>query len=160
MSQDHLELDGIDRAILQALQDDARNNSTTDIGETVGVSHSTVSSRIRRLEDEGVIAGYTVDIDFERVGVNPVQLLVCRAPADERESCAREAIELDNVTDVRTVLSGERNLHVTAVAREISELADVVERLEELGVSVVDSGLVKSTYYQPFSHFGEDALDE
>ncbi|WP_254864257.1 Lrp/AsnC family transcriptional regulator [Halovivax gelatinilyticus] len=159
MSQDTLELDSVDRAILQLLQDDARNNTTTDIGDAVGVSHSTVSSRINDLEADGVITGYTVEIDFERIGVNPVLLLVCTAPARNRESVAAEAIEQDNVTDVRTVLSGERNLYVTVVAREVDELVDVVGRLEELEIDVVDSGLVKDTHQKPFTHFGEPAVD-
>ena len=42
-------IDDVDRAILYALQDDARNASSGDIAERTGTSDSTVRKRIQRL---------------------------------------------------------------------------------------------------------------
>ncbi|ELY67928.1 Lrp/AsnC family transcriptional regulator [Natrinema versiforme] len=51
-----MELDGTDHAILYLLQAESRADFTHDeIAEWVDVSSSTVSNRIRRLEDEGVL---------------------------------------------------------------------------------------------------------
>ncbi|WP_459191893.1 AsnC family transcriptional regulator [Halosimplex sp. J119] len=57
-----VELDDTDVRILGHLLDDARR-SYTDIGEAVGLSGPTVSNRVSRLEDLGVIRGFTVDVD-------------------------------------------------------------------------------------------------
>lgn len=52
-------LDELDRAILACLQADARQSYRV-IAPQVGTSVPTVSARIRRMEELGVIAGYTV----------------------------------------------------------------------------------------------------
>ena len=159
MSQEELELDETDRGILQILQHDARRFTTQEIGDRVGVSGSTVSNRVADLEEAGVIRGYTVLLDFDQAGVNPTQLLVCTASAPEREALAEEAAEMSNVVDVRTVLSGKRNVHVTVVGRDVSELAEATEQLEAIGLTIVDSGIVNAEYHNPFDGFGTDAVE-
>ena len=55
------EIDDVDKAILHALQEDARNMSSGDIAERTGTSDSTVRKRIQRLESDGVGKGYSAD---------------------------------------------------------------------------------------------------
>ena len=64
-----LMLDDTDRRILSVLQRDARA-SMRRISEEAGVSLGTVSNRVRRLEESGVIRGYTVMLDPEKAGWN------------------------------------------------------------------------------------------
>ena len=52
-------VDSLDRAILSVLRDSARA-PYVDIAKSVGVTERTVRTRMRRLEEEGVIRGYTV----------------------------------------------------------------------------------------------------
>ena len=52
-------VDSLDRAILSVLRESARA-PYVDIAKSVGVTERTVRTRMRRLEDEGVIRGYTV----------------------------------------------------------------------------------------------------
>ena len=56
-----------DQRLLSLLRDDARA-STAELGRRLGVSRTTVQSRIERLEARGVIAGYGVRLspDYER----------------------------------------------------------------------------------------------
>ena len=60
-------MDSIDRAILRELQSAGRipNN---DLAERVGLSPSPCLRRVRRLEADGVIAGYSAVLDREAVG--------------------------------------------------------------------------------------------
>ena len=60
-------LDEIDRRILRRLQADGRA-SVQDISEGVGLSATATARRIRRLEDEGVIAGYRAILDEAALG--------------------------------------------------------------------------------------------
>lgn len=60
-------IDDTDRRILAVLQEDART-SLRGIAEQVGVALGTVSNRVKRMEEMGVIQGYTVVLDAERIG--------------------------------------------------------------------------------------------
>ena len=63
-----LELDAIDRRLLQALQAEARL-SNVDLAERVGLSASPCLRRVRILEREGVIQGYRATLDRRRIGL-------------------------------------------------------------------------------------------
>ncbi|MGZ4850097.1 MAG: Lrp/AsnC family transcriptional regulator, partial [Candidatus Bathyarchaeia archaeon] len=54
-----MELNETDLKILKGLLEDARFSSR-QIAKTVGVSVGTVLSRIKKMEDEGLIKGYSV----------------------------------------------------------------------------------------------------
>ena len=78
------EIDDVDRAILYALQEDARNMSSGDIAERTGTSDSTVRKRIQRLEADGIIKGYSASVDYQRSGYPLRMLLYCTASIPER----------------------------------------------------------------------------
>ncbi len=61
-------LDAIDQRIIEALQQDARL-SFEQLAERVGLSSSAVLRRVRRLEADGVITGYSAQVAPERVGL-------------------------------------------------------------------------------------------
>jgi DNA-binding Lrp family transcriptional regulator len=62
-----MELNETDVKILKCLLDDARFSSR-QIAKNVGVSVGTVLSRIKKMEDEGLIKGYAVILDHEKLG--------------------------------------------------------------------------------------------
>jgi len=62
-----VELDARDRAILDALQEDARL-SFAALARRVGLSPPAVAERVRRLEAEGVIRGYGLRRIIEDLG--------------------------------------------------------------------------------------------
>ena len=62
-----MELDDTDRKLIKALQEDGRY-SMRALSDMVGVALGTVSNRLTKLEDSGVITGYTVEIDADKVG--------------------------------------------------------------------------------------------
>jgi DNA-binding Lrp family transcriptional regulator len=62
-----LELNETDKKILKNLLDDARFSSR-QIAKNVGVSVGTVLSRIKKMEDDGLIKGYSVILDHEKLG--------------------------------------------------------------------------------------------
>jgi Lrp/AsnC family leucine-responsive transcriptional regulator len=63
-----IELDSMDRRILDALQKQGRI-SFDDLGALVGLSPSAALRRVRRMEETGVIAGYAAMIRARRVGL-------------------------------------------------------------------------------------------
>jgi DNA-binding Lrp family transcriptional regulator len=62
-----LEIDELDRRILSVLSDDSRV-SCRKIAQRCKVSVGTILARIKRLEQAGVIRGYTTLVDHEKLG--------------------------------------------------------------------------------------------
>lgn len=146
-------LDDIDRGILHLLQEDARNNSATHIGEQVGVTSTTVANRITDLEAEGIIHGYYPDIDYEQAGMSLRMLFVCTADPNRREELAEQALNIRGVISVRQLLAGQRNLHIDVVANTTEDLERLTNTLHELGLEIVSSELSKEMTIQPWNHF-------
>src|SRR3954462_6106132 len=69
-----LRLDDVDRAILEALSENARipNNK---LAERVGVAPSTALQRVRALREAGVLRGFHAEIDLAALG-RPLQAMV------------------------------------------------------------------------------------
>ncbi len=60
-------MDDIDKKIIKVLEDDART-SLRKISELVDVSLGTVSNRVKRMEKNGIIRGYSVILDPDKIG--------------------------------------------------------------------------------------------
>ncbi|WP_435349229.1 winged helix-turn-helix transcriptional regulator [Haloarchaeobius sp. HRN-SO-5] len=148
-------LDDIDRRILYALMQDARNTAAS-IAEEVNVSGATVRNRIQKLEANGIIRGYPVHLDFERAGGNLTNLYLCNVPVPEREALAHKARTIPGVINVRTLMTGRRNLHVLAVGETTSELQRVARNLSQLGIEIEDEDLVEDEFFSPYAPFNPD----
>ncbi|WP_049972047.1 Lrp/AsnC family transcriptional regulator [Haladaptatus cibarius] len=158
MSKDSL--DDVDRGILHLLQKDARNTTTTEIGEAVGVSASTVGNRLQRLEDEDIIKGYHPQIDYHNAEFPLRVLFICTAAIPRREELSERALSVDGVVNVKEIMAGVENVHVEAVAPTREEVTAVGKTLDEIGLDVVNEVLVKDERVQPFDHFGQDEVSE
>ncbi|UPW00494.1 Lrp/AsnC family transcriptional regulator [Halorussus gelatinilyticus] len=144
------ELDDIDREILYALQEEARNLSSSEIADRTEASSSTVRKRIQRLESEGVIKGYSADVDYQKSGYPLRMLLFCTAPIPERGELIDDILEIPGVVSVQELVTGEKNLLVTAVGETDDDITPVAQELLEMGLTVADEVLVRSHETTPF----------
>ncbi|ELZ33004.1 Lrp/AsnC family transcriptional regulator [Halorubrum distributum] len=154
-------IDDVDRAILYALQEDARNTSSGDVAERTGTSDSTVRKRIQRLESEGVIKGYSASVDYQRSGYPLRMLLYCTASIPERGELIPDILDIDGVVSVQELVTGEQNLLVTVVGESDDDITPVAQALLDMGVTVADEVLVRTHETTPFGEFdvernGED----
>nr|MBQ4320313.1 Lrp/AsnC family transcriptional regulator [Clostridia bacterium] len=60
-------MDTLDYKILECLKHNARQKASA-IGEKINLSVSAVIERIRKLENAGIISGYTVEVDMKKLG--------------------------------------------------------------------------------------------
>lgn len=67
-----LRLDDINLKILDELSMDSRI-SMTDLADKVHVSRPTVQRRITQMEEYGIIKGFTVEIDWDRIELDPAR---------------------------------------------------------------------------------------
>ncbi|GAB3687551.1 hypothetical protein GCM10028857_20750 [Salinarchaeum chitinilyticum] len=153
-------IDELDRAILYALQRDARGISSGTIAESAGVSASTVRNRIGRLEDRGILRGYHADVDYETVGYQLYTRIVCTAPVPRREELASAAVDVPGVVRVTEVMTGEGNVQVSAVGTDGDDLSRIGRDLDELGLEVVDEDVIRNEYTGAFDGFRTGDVDD
>ncbi|MFC6732412.1 Lrp/AsnC family transcriptional regulator [Haladaptatus sp. DYSN1] len=146
-------LDEIDRRILHALMQDSRNTSATSLAEQLSVSGATVRNRIHKLENSGIIRGYTAHLDFERAGGKLTNLYLCNVPVSDREALANEARMVPGVINVRALMTGRRNLHILAVGEDTTDLRRVARALSELDIEIEDEELVEDEFIEPYTPF-------
>lgn len=63
-----MKFDEIDVLILNELQENSRL-SIRELSKRINLSPPSVTERVRRLEDEGIIEGYTIKINKEKLGL-------------------------------------------------------------------------------------------
>jgi DNA-binding Lrp family transcriptional regulator len=154
------DVDEVDRAILYALQEDARNASSGDIAERTGTSDSTVRKRIQQLEADGVIKGYSADVDYQTSGYPLRMLLYCTAAIPERGDRIPGILDIEGVVSVQELVTGEQNLLVTAVGETDNDITPVAQELLEMGLTVADEVLVRSHETTPFGKFDPGSRED
>lgn len=122
-------IDGIDTQILKILQLNSRT-SNAEIARQVGLAPSAVFERIRKLEERGVIEGYTARINAAAIGLPLLAFIFIRAdekPGDDKT--ARRVAEIPEVLEVHDV-AGEDCLLVKARVKDTEALGRLLrERL-------------------------------
>ena len=124
-------LDDVDLRLLAALHRDGRAGYA-ELGRTIGLSASATTERVRRLEESGVITGYTCEVDPEKLGLPVAALVRLRYPnANYRPfhqllDTTPEIVEAHHVT-------GEDCFVLTVRARSMRHLEEVTGRIGGLG---------------------------
>lgn len=138
-------LDATDWRLLEALQQDGRA-TYAELARRVSMSASAVTERVRRLEEAGVISGYTAVIDPERVGLTILAFVRLKYPSGNYKpfrdlvSATPEILEAHHVT-------GEDCFVLKVLARSMRHLEAVTGRIAGLGAvttSVVYSSPLRS----------------
>jgi DNA-binding Lrp family transcriptional regulator len=154
------DLDSIDRAILFALQEDARHNTNAEISEQVDVSASTVGKRIAALEARGAITGYRPELDYEEAGFTLHALFVCTAPIADRRDLIDETLDVPGVVNVRELMTGQENVHILVTGASNDDITRIAHALDDMGFSASDEILMRAEYNQPSVHFGAMGFDD
>jgi len=121
-------VDDLDARIIDLLRQNARA-SYGDMGGTVGLSPSAVKRRIDRLVADGVITGFTVQVDpsVEGMGTEAYVELFCRGTVSPQE-LQRLLSTVPEVVDAGTV-TGSADAIVRMRSRDIPSLERALERV-------------------------------
>ena len=141
-------LDDFDRKILAVLRDNGRA-SNVEIAQNVGLSEAPCSRRVRRLEDAGVIQGYTARLQPDAIGLGfraYVTLVLDYITGSTAQQFIDRMAEIPEVVSCYIVSGGyDAILYVTAAdSRAYSEI--VFYKLRQIpGVKDVRSSFVMKT---------------
>ncbi len=138
-----VKIDDYDRKIIAALQSNGRL-SNIDVSQLVNLSHSSCSRRIARLEREGIILGYRVLTDRQKLGLSVRAYCGVVREADVGwEEVATNLAKIEGVVSVFAV-SGEVDLMLEIVARDMEHYSQVVLKdvFNSKGVNATRSSFV------------------
>ncbi|WP_239630810.1 Lrp/AsnC family transcriptional regulator [Paenibacillus sp. H1-7] len=123
-------LDATDLKILECLLNDARR-AHKEIGERVHLTGQAVGSRIRKMEDAGIIEGVTVTLNYEKLGHHLMAHITVTINA--AGSDAQFQTFLQEHPDVREAyrISGEGCYMLRLLATSDTELNDFLEQLQQ-----------------------------
>ena len=133
-----------EQALLTLLRANARA-STAELARQLGVSRTTVQSRIERLEQRGIIAGYGVRLsrDYEQ-GLVKAHVLLTVTP----KLADKVVRSLESMPPVRTVhsVSGNFDMIVIVDAPSIRDLDALLDKIGAMdGVERTSSSIILST---------------
>ncbi|KQX57423.1 MULTISPECIES: Lrp/AsnC family transcriptional regulator [unclassified Streptomyces] len=123
--------DATDWRILEALQSEGRA-SFAELARTVSMSPSAVTERVRRLEEAGVIAGYTAIVDQDRLGLPILAFVRLRYPHGNYKpfhdliDTTPEVLEAHHVT-------GDDCFVLKVAARSMKHLEEITGKISTLG---------------------------
>lgn len=120
-------LDDVDLSLLRALNADARK-SYRDLSKELGLALSTVSARIKRLEDQGYIEGYVPVIDPVKMGFDLVVIVGVKITHGKLLEAQKRIAKAPRVFGVYDV-TGDWDSIILARFRNREELNDFVKEL-------------------------------
>lgn len=168
-------LDITDLKILEALQEDAKQTYMA-IGKHLGIAHSTVYDRIKRMEQNGIIKKYTALIDAEKAGTKSITaIMTIYTDPKESERVAEKLCNAPGILEVYTSLSEEllimakvvaenqESLH-TFIANSVAPLPGVLrirtsiltKKFKETQFSIVNNPKKLTFIKETHNNIGED----
>jgi Lrp/AsnC family transcriptional regulator, leucine-responsive regulatory protein len=141
-------LDAINRHILRELQTDARL-SYSEIGRRVGLTAPAVAERVRRLEEVGIITGYHVGINADKLGYPITVFIQVKSRHGECTPISDKLRDRPGIEECYHV-TGERDVLIKASFTSVSHLEALVDELTQYG-SVSTSLVLSTRYRQPLA---------
>ena len=143
-----MQLDRIDRAIVALLQEDGRRTNA-EIAESIGLSQSACHRRIQRLQEEGVINGFTAVIDRRKVGLSVMGYVTVKMESHDAkmlEEFVRGVEAIDEIIACYAI-AGDGDYILQVVAADLDAFSEVaLKRLVRLpGVKDSTTNFVLST---------------
>ncbi|MGI9295860.1 MAG: Lrp/AsnC family transcriptional regulator [Pseudomonadales bacterium] len=123
-------IDRMDRRLLRILRDDGRITNT-DLAEAAALSPSPCLRRIKRLESEGVIRGYSARLDLGKIGWGITAFVHINIEKHRKTDAEFFEKELANIARVVWchALAGPWDLLLQVVARDFDDYYELVQIL-------------------------------
>jgi len=145
MVEEIAELDKIDRALVSALQNDARLR-LEDLARLVKLVPSSVHDRLRRLEREGVIGRWTIDVDVSAFGLDVLAYIGVQSS----KPCSKLMPYIEPIAAVEEChsVAGALGLMLKVRVPSTRALLDLVEELRQIpGVDNTETSIVLKTQF-------------
>lgn len=138
-----MDLDRKDFALLDALRQNA-SQRLEDLARVVKLAPSSVHERLRRLEREGIIRKWTVDVDAAALGLGVVAFVGIRAtrPCSEMLEAMKKIASIEECHSV----AGELSMMLKVRVSDTGALLSLTEQLRQIpGIEQTETTIVLKT---------------
>jgi Lrp/AsnC family transcriptional regulator, leucine-responsive regulatory protein len=135
------DIDSVDAKILRALAKDART-STAELSRTVGLSAPSVSERVKRLEESGVIEGYSVKINAAALGLPLAAWLRIRPIPGQLQKVAEILQGLPEIAECDRI-TGEDCFIARAHLRSVADLERLIDQI--IPYAMTNTSIIQSS---------------
>jgi Lrp/AsnC family leucine-responsive transcriptional regulator len=139
-------VDDTDRAILRALEENARL-TYAEIAGRVGLAPSSVHDRVRKLERLGAIKGYKADVDLDKAGL-PITAFVSLALRPDSPSNLPALISEFSLVESCYSVAGDNSYILIVRAPTTRALEDLLDALRGKLEVTTRSVIVLSTPFE------------
>ena len=144
MPSGQMELDEVDHKILRELQRDARISFKT-IAQRVGVSEATVFVRVRKMQERGVIRGFSAIVDPKAVGKDLTAIVLVRANPKAFPGTLDALQKFDEIYEIYDV-TGEYYSILKIRTRGTEELGKIMDEVGKIdGIAGTETIIVLRT---------------
>lgn len=126
-------MDAINQQILKSLQENSRQ-SNAQIGRNVGISSPAVSERIKKMEDLGIINGYTTVVSAYDMGYQLKAIITLRAFMGKLKPFLEKVKTMDEVVNCYRV-TGNENIVMEVILRNQKHLEEFIDQIISFGES-------------------------
>ncbi|NNG01754.1 MAG: Lrp/AsnC family transcriptional regulator [Desulfobacteraceae bacterium] len=121
-------MDGIDIKILNALYSNARTKNSA-LARELNMPATTLQERIRRLEEKGIIKGYKVVADLEKLGLNIQAFLAVTLDNHESSNIRRFEKSIKDISCIKACyhVSGRFDYLLHTQVQDLQKLGDLVK---------------------------------
>ncbi len=126
-------MDKLDKKILEMLNINARE-SFANIGKEVGLSAPAIGKRVRQMEEEGIIEGYALRVNHEKLGIETKAYITLVM----RQGLTGASNVLDKIREMEEVqscdrITGDDCLCVLGYFRNNKHLITFLEKMSQYG---------------------------
>jgi DNA-binding Lrp family transcriptional regulator len=138
-------MDSLDQQLIALLRADARSTVAT-LAHKLGVSRGTVTNRITKLEDEGVIVGYTVRLRPDTTPNEIAAWMSITVEGNQTRAVIGMLLGEPGVASLHDT-NGRWDLLAELRASNLGELANVLERVRLIkGIGATETSIHLQTY--------------
>lgn len=136
--------DDIDQRLIAALMEDSRR-SLKALAQLTGLSAPSVAERLRKLEERGVLKGYTVEIDPKAFGYQLQAIVRIRPLPGQLQVVERQIQQIAQFTECDKVTGDDcfiARLHVRSI-EELDTVLDGLNAYAETNTAIIKKSPVK-----------------
>lgn len=140
-----INVDEISLKILALLQKNARI-SFTQIGKEIGLTSSSVAERVKKLEEQGIIENYTINLNPEKLGFPIIAVMLVSFTgvfAQQEKTITSELSKYYQVVECIRI-TGRNDFLIKIMVASMDEFKIINDKVANFGQ--VDTSLVVSTF--------------
>lgn len=152
------EIDKLDRQILSILMKNSKK-AYTDIAKQLYVSGGTIHVRMKKLEEAGIVKGYNLTVDYNKLGYDICAFLGIYL--DKSSLYDDVALELENIPEIVAAhyTTGGYNIFAQIICRDTDHLREVLhDKIQKIsGIQRTETFIsLQESIDRPINILGEE----